>query len=122
MLLLALATLLSQPQRLDYDTYEVLIGGLGMAPSADIGDAHAVFQPCHGTAPDIAGKGIANPVATILSAAMMLHWLGSAPAKSASARIRGAVSRALEDPLIRTPDTGGKCSTEQITDHVIACI
>jgi len=52
-----------------------LIGGMGMAPSADIGDRHAVFQPCHGTAPDIMGKGIANPTAMILSAAMMLDWL-----------------------------------------------
>lgn len=53
-----------------------LLGGLGFAPSADIGDRHAVFQPCHGTAPDIAGQGRANPVAMILSAAMMLEWLG----------------------------------------------
>src|SRR6201991_5227737 len=52
-----------------------LIGGMGMAPSADIGDRHAVFQPCHGTAPDIMGKGLANPAAMILSAAMMLDWL-----------------------------------------------
>src|SRR5208283_4721050 len=54
-----------------------LVGGMGMAPSADIGDAHAVFQPSHGSAPDIARRGIANPVATILSAAMMLEWLGA---------------------------------------------
>src|ERR1700674_3667621 len=53
-----------------------LIGGMGMAPSADIGDRHAVFQPAHGTAPDIAGKGIANPIAAILSAALLLDWLG----------------------------------------------
>ena len=53
-----------------------LMGGLGFAPSADIGDEHAVFQPCHGTAPDIAGKGIANPTAMFLSGAMMLEWLG----------------------------------------------
>src|SRR5712691_9608907 len=53
-----------------------LIGGMGMAPSADIGDRHAVFQPCHGTAPDIMGKGEANPTAMILSTAMMLDWLG----------------------------------------------
>ena len=53
-----------------------LIGGMGMAPSADIGDTHAVFQPCHGTAPDITGKGLANPIAMILSAAMVLDWLG----------------------------------------------
>ena len=52
-----------------------LIGGMGMAPSADIGDKHAVFQPCHGTAPDIMGQGMANPTAMILSAAMMLDWL-----------------------------------------------
>src|SRR2546423_7312977 len=52
-----------------------LIGGMGMAPSADIGDRHAVFQPCHGTAPDIMGQGKANPTAMILSAAMMLDWL-----------------------------------------------
>lgn len=53
-----------------------LMGGLGLAPSADIGHHHAVFQPCHGSAPDIAGQGIANPFAMILSAAMMLDWLG----------------------------------------------
>ncbi len=53
-----------------------LMGGLGMAPSADIGDDHAVFQPCHGTAPDIMGQGLANPVAMIRSGAMMLDWLG----------------------------------------------
>ncbi|MEO1688471.1 MAG: isocitrate/isopropylmalate family dehydrogenase, partial [Pseudomonadota bacterium] len=53
-----------------------LMGGLGVAPSADIGDDHAVFQPCHGTAPDIMGQGLANPVAMILSGAMMLDWLG----------------------------------------------
>src|SRR5262249_36019809 len=52
-----------------------LIGGMGMAPSADIGDTHAVFRPCHGTAPDIMGKGLANPTAMILSAALMLDWL-----------------------------------------------
>lgn len=52
-----------------------LIGGMGMAPSADIGDRYAVFQPCHGTAPDIMGQGKANPTAMILSAAMMLDWL-----------------------------------------------
>src|SRR6185312_2923618 len=52
-----------------------LVGGMGMAPSADIGDRHAVFQPCHGTAPDIMGQGKANPTAMILSAAMMLDWL-----------------------------------------------
>ena len=58
------------------DVGAAVIGGMGMAPSADIGDDHAVFQPCHGTAPDIAGRGVANPTAMFLSAAMMLEWLG----------------------------------------------
>src|SRR5438046_10640140 len=57
------------------DQTAALIGGMGMAPSAAVGDDHALFQPCHGSAPDIAGQGKANPTATILSAAMMLDWL-----------------------------------------------
>src|SRR5436305_6292448 len=57
------------------DLTAALIGGMGMAPSADVGDNHAVFQPCHGTAPDIMGKDVANPTAMILSAALMLDWL-----------------------------------------------
>ena len=60
------------------DLGAALVGGMGMAPSADIGEKYAVFQPSHGSAPDIAGKGIANPAATILSAAMMLEWLDTA--------------------------------------------
>src|SRR5204863_7537733 len=58
------------------DLAAALVGGMGMAPSADIGDACAVFQPAHGSAPDIAGRGVANPLATILSVAMMLEWFG----------------------------------------------
>src|SRR6201997_4797483 len=80
-----------------------LIGGMGMAPSADIGDSHAVFQPCHGTAPDIAGKGLANPTAMILSAALMLDWLGDkhghAGANAAAERIETAVDRAFAEGL-----------------------
>ncbi len=76
-----------------------LVGGMGMAPSADIGDTHAVFQPCHGTAPDIMGQGVANPSAMILSAAMMLDWLADkhdyAPAGAAAQRIEAAVDRAF---------------------------
>src|SRR6201987_4868157 len=75
-----------------------LIGGMGMAPSADIGDRHAVFQPCHGTAPDIMGRGKANPTAMILSAAMMLDWLadkhGLQNAAEAAERIEQAVDEA----------------------------
>src|SRR5499427_275328 len=69
-----------------------LIGGMGMAPSADIGDTHAVFQPCHGTAPDIMGKGLANPTAMILSAALMLDWLADKHGHDGA----GEAARAIE--------------------------
>jgi 3-isopropylmalate dehydrogenase len=96
-----------------------LVGGMGMAPSGDIGDDCAVFQPSHGTAPDIAGKGIANPVAMILSAAMMLDWLGQ---EGNAKRIEQAVQRVLDDPANRTPDMGGKLTTSSITDLIIAAL
>jgi 3-isopropylmalate dehydrogenase len=92
-----------------------LMGGLGVAPSADIGDDHAVFQPCHGSAPDIAGRGVANPVAMILSAAMMLDWLGlrhgDEGLREDARRLRGAVDAALAAGET-TPDLGGALSTE----------
>jgi 3-isopropylmalate dehydrogenase len=102
------------------------IGGLGMAPSGDVGDRWALFQPSHGTAPDIAGKGIANPTATILSAAMMCRWLGRQHrdplAAAAADRIEAAVGKALQDPKARTPDIGGAATTRGATDAVIkAC-
>ena len=97
-----------------------LVGGMGMAPSADIGDDCAVFQPSHGTAPDIAGKGIANPIATILSAAMMLEWLGHPELLKGAARIRRAVETVLADPANRTPDVGGHLSTQQMTETILA--
>ena len=84
------------------DLIAALAGGMGMAPSADIGDQYALFQPAHGTAPDIAGKGIANPSATLLSAAMMLDWLAARHGDSALAD--GA--RAIEDALAGTFATG----------------
>ena len=71
-----------------------LIGGMGMAPSADIGDRHAVFQPCHGTAPDIMGQGKANPTGMILSAAMMLDWLADKHGLEGAARSRANASSA----------------------------
>src|SRR5262249_47292762 len=90
-------------------------GGMGMAPSGDIGDRHAVFQPAHGTAPDIAGKGIANPVAAILSAGMMLEWLGrrhGSPALiEAAERIERAVARVLEEGKALPADQGGSATT-----------
>ena len=93
-----------------------IIGGMGMAPSADIGDRYGVFQPAHGSAPDIAGRGNANPLATILSAAMMLDWL-ELPEYGDS--IRDAVGLALRDPACRTPDLGGKLNCAQMTRAVI---
>jgi 3-isopropylmalate dehydrogenase len=91
-----------------------LVGGMGMAPSADIGDRYAVFQPSHGSAPDIAGKGIANPVATILSAAMMLEWLDTAASRSGAAMIRAAVRTVFSDRKARTRDMGGTLSTAEM--------
>jgi 3-isopropylmalate dehydrogenase len=102
------------------DLAAALVGGMGMAPSADIGDECAVFQPCHGTAPDIAGKGIANPVATILSVAMMLEWLGHEETIQAAERVRGAVETVLSDPARRTPDLGGTMTTRQMGDAILA--
>ena len=93
-----------------------IVGGMGLAPSADIGDRHAVFQPAHGSAPDIAGKGVANPLATILSAAMMLEWLGVPEEGNA---IRDAVGSALQDPTCRSQDLGGNLNCSQITEEVL---
>jgi len=98
------------------------IGGLGLAPSADLGDQYGLFQASHGTAPDIAGKGIANPLAQILSAAMMLDWLGERKAdlqaeKGAKA-IEQAVANVLGDFRNHTADIGGKASTEGVGDAV----
>jgi 3-isopropylmalate dehydrogenase len=92
---------------------------MGLAPSADVGPEVAVFQPCHGTAPDIAGRGIANPVAMILSAAMMLEWLGSASCVQAAERIRQAIARVLSDASLRTPDLGGSLTTQNMTDRIL---
>jgi 3-isopropylmalate dehydrogenase len=104
------------------DQTAALIGGMGMAPSADIGDAHALFQPCHGSAPDIAGQGKANPVATILSAAMMLDWLGdrhAAPALCAAARrIERAVDAVFERRGVVPFEFGGRDGTRAISDAV----
>jgi len=99
-----------------------LIGGMGMAPSADIGDECAVFQPSHGTAPDIAGKGIANPIATILSAALMLDWLKHSECQRGGDMIRRAVETVLSDPAHRTADLGGKLTTTQMGDLIVAAL
>jgi 3-isopropylmalate dehydrogenase len=102
------------------------VGGLGMGPSGDIGDRYALFQPSHGSAPDIAGKGIANPIATILSAAMMCRWLGAQHrdpvVTRVSDRIDAAVARALTDPRARTRDIGGTATTRCCADAVIEAL
>jgi 3-isopropylmalate dehydrogenase len=102
------------------------VGGLGLAPSADVGDRYALFQPCHGSAPDIAGKDLANPIAAILSAALLCRWLGLQqhdPAVTAAAdRIDAAVARALTDSRAHTQDIGGSASTRQCADAVIEAL
>lgn len=95
-----------------------LVGGMGMAPSGDIGAGAAVFQPSHGSAPDIAGKGIANPVATVLSAAMMLDWFDHAETTQAATRLRQAVQQALVNPDNRTPDMKGKMGTTEMAKAI----
>lgn len=102
------------------------VGGLGMAPSGDIGDRWALFQPSHGTAPDIAGKGIANPLAMFLSAAMLLQWLGDRHADpratKAALRIETAVSTALVTGAARTRDIGGTATTHEAGDAVLKAL
>jgi 3-isopropylmalate dehydrogenase len=102
-----------------------LVGGMGMAPSADIGDSHAVFQPCHGTAPDIMGQGLANPSAMILSAAMMLDWLADRhdhpPAAEAAHRIEAAIDRAFAQG-IKPRDLGGPDGTIAVAKGVLAAL
>jgi 3-isopropylmalate dehydrogenase len=92
-----------------------LVGGLGMAPSGNVGDDICIFEPVHGSAPDIAGKGIANPSACILSAAMMLEWLKE---EKAAAMIEAAVLKVLEEGKVKTPDLKGKSSTVEFAEAV----
>ncbi len=92
-----------------------LVGGLGLLPSANVGADNALFEPVHGSAPDIAGQGIANPAATILSAAMLLEHLGY---DSAAGKVRAAVEAVLESGP-RTPDLGGNASTTDVTTAVV---
>jgi 3-isopropylmalate dehydrogenase len=103
-----------------------LVGGMGFAPSADIGANNAVFQPAHGTAPDIAGQGKANPTATLLSAAMMLDWLAQKHTDStlshAANLIADAVANCISDRDVQTFDAGGRDGTDAMTNAVIARI
>ncbi len=103
-----------------------LVGGMGYAPSADIGDTHAVFQPCHGSAPDIAGQGKANPTAMFLSAAMMLDWLGEKHeidgAKKAGALITQAVDDVFAGGRMVTCEFGGDAGTDAVAKAVLDAI
>lgn len=94
-----------------------LVGGLGIVPGANIGDEYAVFEAVHGSAPDIAGRGISNPIAVVHSAALMLRHIGE---RAAAERIEGAIGRVLLAGEIRTGDLGGRANTRQITEAIIA--
>jgi len=123
--------LVTNPQRFDIlllenlygdivsDLCAGLVGGLGMVPGANYGERGAIFETVHGTAPDIAGKNIANPVAAILSAAMLVEYLGYKPR---AAKIRAAVEATLSARRVVTPDLGGKATTSSMTDAIIRAL
>jgi isocitrate dehydrogenase (NAD+) len=93
-----------------------LVGGLGMAPGANIGEHAAIFEAVHGSAPDIAGKGIANPLALLLAAALMIDHVGK---HDMARRLRTAIDAVLRDDGVRTGDLGGKASTADITRAIV---
>ena len=104
------------------DLAAAFVGGMGMAPSGDIGLEHAMFQPAHGTAPTIAGKGIVNPTAAILSGKMMLEWLGDRRGDAAMIRAAKLIDEAVLDVFkagVRTVDINGSASTTQFGDEVV---
>nr|KAJ3407596.1 homoisocitrate dehydrogenase [Polyrhizophydium stewartii] len=99
------------------DGAAALVGSLGVVASANVGDSFVIGEPVHGSAPDIAGKGVANPVAAIRSAALMLEYLGDA---HTAARIYAAVDRVLaSQPNALTPDLGGSGTTQSVTEAVL---
>ena len=108
------------------DLAAALVGGMGMAPSADLGDGHGLFQPAHGSAPDIAGRGLANPIAAIQSAAMMLDWLaerhGVPECAEAGRRIDAAVAAVLAEGRPRPVDLGGGDGTGAVTRAVVEAL
>lgn len=98
------------------DGAAALVGSLGLVPSANVGDGFAIGEPCHGSAPDIQGQGIANPIATLRSVGCMLEFLGE---EKAAAVIYEAVDGNLEDARLLSPDMGGSASTEQVVEDVL---
>ena len=93
-----------------------LVGGLGLAPSGNIGNKHGLFEPVHGSAPDIAGKNIANPASMILSTAMMLNYLGES---ETALEINKAVEKVISECKILTPDLGGNAKTMEMTKAIV---
>ena len=98
------------------------VGGLGMAPSGELGEHHALFQGSHGSAPDIAGQDVASPMATVLSGAMMLRWLGErhhdAKLTEAALRVETAVETVLAEGTTVPSDQGGKARCSEVTDEI----
>lgn len=98
------------------DGAAALVGSLGLVPSANVGDGFAIGEPCHGSAPDIEGKGIANPIATLRSVALMLEFLGE---ETAAAKIYTAVDGNLDEGKLLSPDMGGKATTDEVLNDVL---
>jgi len=98
------------------DAAAEVAGGIGLAPAANIGEVSSVFEPCHGTAPGRAGKGIANPIATLLSAKLMLEYLGE---QKAGGQIQTAIERVIDKGEALTPDMGGTSRTDEIGEAII---
>jgi isocitrate/isopropylmalate dehydrogenase len=96
-----------------------LVGGLGLAPSANIGADYGLFEPVHGSAPRLAGKGIANPLAAIMASKMMLDYLGET---EWAERIENAIITVLKEAKVLTPDLGGSSSTTQVADAIIKAL
>ncbi|RKP32898.1 isocitrate dehydrogenase [Metschnikowia bicuspidata] len=99
------------------DGAAALVGSLGVVPSANVGANFVIGEPCHGSAPDIEGKGISNPIATIRSTALMLEFMGY---PDAAAKIYYAVDANLVEDKIKTPDLGGNSTTQQVIDDIVA--
>jgi isocitrate dehydrogenase (NAD+) len=93
-----------------------LIGGLGLVPGANIGELGALFEAVHGSAPDIAGQGVANPTALLQSAILMLRYLGE---REAAERVERAMLKVFEEGQVRTRDIGGTAKTAEFADAVI---
>ena len=96
-----------------------LVGGLGVVPGGNIGERTAVFEAVHGTAPDIAGKGIANPTALMMSAVMMLDWMDL---RDESKRMANAIQKVYSEGKTRTGDLGGSATTRDFTEAIIAAL